>query len=53
MNNKCWHRKVQELKEYRKNYPFGRKSNARYVFKKVFGLRCLNCGQLNKKGKWK
>ncbi len=53
MKYKCYHKNIEELKEFRKNYPFGRKSEPRFSFKKVYAVKCLNCGQVNKRGVWK
>ena len=42
----CKHKKTESLKEFRKNYPFGKKSGTHYNFKKIWGKRCENCGIL-------
>ena len=48
IKRKCFHRKTEKLSEYRKNYPFGRKSKPVFSFKRIYGERCLNCGDVNK-----
>ena len=44
----CYHRKTIDLIEYRKNYPFGKKSYPRYSFKKIYAYRCEKCGEVIK-----
>lgn len=46
----CRHRKTEKLKEYRKNYPFGRKSKPQFILKRIWGKRCTNCLELFKPG---
>ena len=46
----CWHKKIKKLEEYRKNYPFGKKSKPRYSFIKVYGELCLGCGEFRRGG---
>jgi len=43
---KCKHKKTEPVKEFRKNYPFGKKSSIHYNFKEIWGKRCENCGLL-------
>jgi hypothetical protein len=47
-NNKkreCYHRNIEHINSYRKNWPFGRKSDPRYSFKKFYKIMCLDCGR--------
>jgi len=46
----CKHRRTESLKEYRTNYPFGRKSKAHKTFKRIWAKRCENCGSIFKPG---
>jgi hypothetical protein len=55
----CRHdeRDLEPLIEYRKNYPFGRKSTPRFSIKGIWAYRCKHCGDVipNKpaqKAKW-
>lgn len=46
INKGCKHEHIQNLVEYRKNFPFGRKSEPVYSFKRVGGKECKDCGKL-------
>jgi hypothetical protein len=45
----CRHWRTQELKEFRRYYPFGRKAKPRYRFIKIFGEVCLKCGDFKRR----
>jgi len=40
----CMHRNIEDLKEYRTNYNFGKKSTPIKTFKKIWGRKCKDCG---------
>lgn len=44
----CYHRNFEEIKSYRKNYPYGRKSIVRYTEKVCNKMICTQCGKIIK-----
>lgn len=46
IKQECKHRHLENLIECRKNYPFGRKSEPVYSFKRIWGKECKDCGKL-------
>jgi YgiT-type zinc finger domain-containing protein len=45
MRKNCQHKKLNPIHKVRKNYPYGRKSDARITVGEIKYYECDNCGQ--------
>ena len=48
IKKECRHRNLENLNEYRKNYPYGKKSKPTYSFKRTYAKKCKRCGKIFK-----